>query len=227
MPDEPQFTEPFDPFDPENLRITGDDFPTEKVVLVVPVRRPGKQEWFRVHPDDAYRLDAMVYTREDGMDREDYLLTPAVAAELLDVSQPVRVFTCMSRRKVVFLWPARLPAERGAGRDWHVSALKIADDATRQWVRMAANKDRGAYDMHKALGDPGGARLAGQAVQGPAQAGVQGQADRHAAPRGAARAARRAVGGSAVPGVVGGRLRVQGGHRRPPCTRLHGRQGTA
>jgi hypothetical protein len=156
MPDEPQFTEPFDPFDPEHLRVTGEDFPVEKVLLVVPVRRPGKQEWFRVHPDDGYRLDAMAYTRENGLDREDYLLTPAVAVELLDVSHPVRVFTCMSRRGVVFLWPARLPAEHaGAGRDWHVSALKIADDATNQWVRMVGNKDRGAYDMHKALGDLG------------------------------------------------------------------------
>jgi hypothetical protein len=156
LPDESQFAEPFDPFDPENLRVTVEDFAVEKVLLAVPVRRPGKQEWFRVHPDDSYRLDSVVYTRENGLDREDYLLTAAVRAELADVCQPVRVFTCMNRRGVVFLWPARLPAEHaGAGRDWHVSALEIADAAAKHWVRMVGNRDRGAYDMHKAVGDLG------------------------------------------------------------------------
>jgi hypothetical protein len=156
MTDEQSFAEPFDPFDPERLRFTGEDFPVEKVLLAVPVRRPGRQEWFRVHPDAGYRLDSMVYTREHGMDRQDYLLTPAVWAELPDDSHPVRIFTCMNRRGVVFLWPARIPAEHaGVGRDWHVSALEIADAAAAQWVRMVGNKDRGAYDMHKAQADLG------------------------------------------------------------------------
>ncbi len=118
-----------DPFDLEALRVDAEDATVERVVLTVRVRRPRKQEFFRVHPADDYTLDSMVYEREDGIDREVYLVAPALRAELVDVCRRVRLYVCMSKRGVMFLWPARLPDTDGAGRPWHASALEIAEEA--------------------------------------------------------------------------------------------------
>ena len=52
-----------DLFNPENLRVTGDTLNgvnVEKLLTTVPVRRPSKQSFVRVHPDAAYRLDTII-----------------------------------------------------------------------------------------------------------------------------------------------------------------------
>jgi hypothetical protein len=144
-----------DPFDLEALRVDADDAAVERVVLTVPVRRPRKQEFFRVHPAGDYTLDSWVYEREDGLDREVYLVAPALRAELVDVCRRVRIFTCLSKRGVLFLWPARIPDADGAGRPWHASALEIAEEAKKSWVRMHGNRDLGAYELFRARGDLG------------------------------------------------------------------------
>jgi hypothetical protein len=144
---------PVDPFDLDALRVDADDTLVERVVLTVPVRRPRKQEFFRVHPAAEYTLDSLVYEREDGLDREVYLIARPMWGELVDVCKRVRLFTCMSKRGVVFLWPARLPDADGAGRPWHQSALEIAEEAKKSWVRMHGNRDLGAYELFRARGD--------------------------------------------------------------------------
>jgi hypothetical protein len=148
-----------DPFDLDALRVQGlDDIGVERVVLTVPVRRPRKHDFFRVHPDPGYCLDSVVFVREDGIDREVYLIAPSLRAELVDACQRVRIFTCITRRGTVFLWPARLPdadAAGGGGRAWHASALEIAEEAKKHWVRMQGDRDQGAYLLHRARGDLG------------------------------------------------------------------------
>jgi hypothetical protein len=145
-----------DPFDLDALRVEGlDDIGVEKVLLTVPVRKPKRTEFFRVHPGAEYCLDSVVFVREDGIDREVYLIAPALRAELVDACQRVRLYTCINKRGVVFLWPARLPDAEGGGRAWHTSALEIAEEAKKSWVRMQGNRDLGAYELHRARGDLG------------------------------------------------------------------------
>ena len=70
-----------DPFDPARLRLdpsASETFGVKKLLTTVPVGKPSKQEFFRTHPDEAYRLSpAAVVEMED--DREFYLLTHDVA----------------------------------------------------------------------------------------------------------------------------------------------------
>ena len=159
MADKPTQDATVDPFDLDALRVEGlDDIGVEKVLLTVPVRKPRKTEFFRVHPGEDYCLDSMVLVRAESIDREVYLIARELRAELADDAQRVRLFTCVNKRGVVFLWPARLPdpeASGGGGRAWHTSALEIADEAKKQWVRMYGNRDLGAYEMHRARGDFG------------------------------------------------------------------------
>jgi hypothetical protein len=145
--------EPVDPFDPEALRITGDmEIATEKVLTAVPVRKPKRDEFFRVHPGEDYTMDALVIERDDDLDRETYIVTPACADAVLEVARKVRLFTCISKRGTVFLWPAKLPVEANSGRRYSETALKIAEQAKTLWVRMWGDRNLGAYAMVRARG---------------------------------------------------------------------------
>lgn len=148
--------QPSDPFDVDALRERPfDEVIVEKALITVPVRKPGKHEFFRVHPDAEFVMDAPVIEHESGMDREVYWISPELRGELLQELRKARLFTCVSKRGVVFLWPAKLPAPDGAGRSWANSALQVAETAKTRWVRMAGNKDLGAYDLFVAKGDLG------------------------------------------------------------------------
>lgn len=146
---------PTDPFDLDALRVEGDDIRTEKVLLTVPVRTPKRTEFFRVHPGQDYTIDTLVYVHEDGLDREVYLIATGLRDELVDVCRRVRLYTCINKRDVVFLWSARLPEAEGGGRSWHQSGLEIAEEAKKHWVRMQGNRDLAAYEMRRAKGNLG------------------------------------------------------------------------
>jgi len=149
--------EPDDPFDPAQLRMaTMENIGVEKITLTVPVRRPGRNEFFRVNPDPDMTVDWYVIERDDDLDREVYWVTQEFRGDLLDELKPVRIFTCINKRGTVFLWPARLPGlDNRLGRRWHESALEIAEFAKTSWVKMQGKRDLGAYELYRARGDLG------------------------------------------------------------------------
>src|SRR5512135_2750887 len=72
-----------DLFNPERVRVSGDTLAgvsVEKQLTTVPVRRPSRQAFIRVHPDEAYRLDTLLLELKD--EGEIYLLAKALAADL-------------------------------------------------------------------------------------------------------------------------------------------------
>ena len=103
-----------------------------------------------MHPDPHYRMDLPMITLKE--DREDYLVNseiwPALAAEVT----PVTLFTCVNRQGVVFLWPVKLPTPDGRRSEWINSSREAAEVAMTGWVRMKANMDLGAYEIHVADG---------------------------------------------------------------------------
>src|SRR6516165_5187877 len=78
-----------------------------KLLTTVPVRKPNRQEFVRVHPGPSYRLTpvGIIEVKED---REVYLvprdvalaLPPQVAREVV----PVTLFTAINRQGTLFLW---------------------------------------------------------------------------------------------------------------------------
>jgi hypothetical protein len=150
--------EPVDPFDPERLRVTSfEDLGLTHQLLAIGVRKPDRQEFFRVNPDPAYSIETIVFERKADMRPEIYLVDPELRFELLDELRPARLFTCMNRQSVTFLWPCKLPVEGSAGRRWSETALVCAEEAKHAWIRMIGNRHSGAYETWKAkseLGDP-------------------------------------------------------------------------
>jgi hypothetical protein len=145
-----------DPFDPEFLRIDVegmDAVSAEKKLITVPVRKPGRAEFVRVHPDAAYELSTSMIDLKD--EREIYLLHPHVRSALAaETTVSVKLlYTAISRQGVLFLWPVRLPGPDGRHDEWSRSAMAAAVMAKGAWVRVQANMALGAYEVYEARGD--------------------------------------------------------------------------
>ena len=143
-----------DPFDPKRLRLSqsfsqGAD--VRRALVTVPVRKPSPQEFFRVHPDEAWRLDTALI--EIKADREVYLVDPEIWPLFPNECKPRSLYTTIDRRNVVTLWPVRLPDENGRIDDWNRSAHEAAQLGTEQWVRMSSDMALGAYRIDVAVGD--------------------------------------------------------------------------
>jgi hypothetical protein len=136
------------PFDPKALRLTQDYVGisgVKKLLTRVPVKRPGPQDFIRVHSDPEYRGDfmALIMKEED----EVFLIHPNLHAELSGEGVPVTIFTAINRQGVVFLWPVRLPDADGKTNSWWTSARDAAERAMSKWLRMKAVKAFGGYDI--------------------------------------------------------------------------------
>ena len=134
-----------DPFDPEALRIS-QDFAAladvKPILATVPVRKPNRQDFVRVHPSEDYQLTtALLELKEE---RETYLVAPDLRHELFGELVPVMIFTAINRQGVVFLWRCRLPDETGRTNPWHESALEAAERAKSKWTRVQADMSLGA-----------------------------------------------------------------------------------
>lgn len=148
-PPESTATPPDDPFDLSKLRLGQNYAETvgvKKLLRTVPVRKPNKQDFIRVHPDAAYRENLpMIELKED---RELYLIGGRdLASELAAESIFVTLYTAINRQGVAFLWPVRLPSPDGKDMDWHRSAREAAAEAVHRWVRVSPNMSLGAYEI--------------------------------------------------------------------------------
>ena len=145
---------PPNPFDPEMLALKGNPaeaIGVKRALVHVPVRKPNRQEFFRIHQDPGYRRPmAILDLKTEG---EIYLVTPEVASAIPGEVKPVILTTCISRQGVVFLWPVPLPIEDGRELAWHVTAREAAARAETNWVRMVANMSAGCYDIWEASGE--------------------------------------------------------------------------
>jgi hypothetical protein len=140
-----------DPFRPENLRLS-QSFPqtagVRKLLTVVPVRRPGPQEFVRVHPSSSYRDEFPIIELKEN--REQYLVAANMVRELKGEFVGKMVCLAITRQGTVFLWPVRLPSPEGKDSTWWSSAREATVLATQEWIRIKANSNLGAYDIFKA-----------------------------------------------------------------------------
>ena len=123
----------------------------KKALITVPVRKPNRQWFVRVHPDEDDRFQTAVLELKD--DRETYLVDQDLWGELPGEIIPKVIFTAINRQGVVFLWPIKLPGADGRHDEWNRSALEAAQMATTRWVRVSANMSLGAYEVLEATGE--------------------------------------------------------------------------
>jgi hypothetical protein len=141
-----------DPFDDiDALRVAPDYASlgaTKRVITTIPVRRPGKQSWIRVHDKLSF---ATVLLWSEG-DREWYLVGASARAYLEDEAQPWALYLCITAHGAIFFWPVRLPGADGRSNDWWDSAHEAARIGQQSWVRVKASTDQNAYVAYTPLG---------------------------------------------------------------------------
>lgn len=133
-------------FDPTKLRLP-QHFAAgavEKFITTIPIRKPDRFTFIRVHSDEAYHLSTLVLDLKE--DRETYLVDESLRDGLAADLVPKILFPTITRQGVLFLWPVRLPDESGKHDAWNRSALEAAQLAMSSWVRVSSNLPLGAYD---------------------------------------------------------------------------------
>ena len=123
--------EALEPFDLASLRLDqnySDGVAVRKLITMIRVGKPQKQHFVRVNPDPGYRISpvAVIDLKDD---RESYLVSPTLAAELAGEFISVALFTGITRAGTLFLWPVPLPAPDGKHNPWHRSALIAVERA--------------------------------------------------------------------------------------------------
>ncbi len=142
-------------FDLNNLRLKQDFSETlgiQRVLSHVPVRKPNKTNFIRVHPSEDYRMDIGIVEMKE--ERETYLVTPAMMSEpgIYELVVPARLVTYITRQGVLALWPLKLEKD-GKLNPWHESALEAAQLAEKQWVSVRADMSLGAYQIFLATAE--------------------------------------------------------------------------
>ncbi len=142
-------------FDLDSLRLKQDFSETlgiQRFMSHVPVRKPNKTNFIRVHPSKDYRMDIGIVEMKE--ERETYLVTPAMMSEpgIYELVVPARLVTYITRQGVLALWPLKLGKD-GKLNPWHESALEAAQLAEKQWVSVRADMSLGAYQIFLATAE--------------------------------------------------------------------------
>lgn len=132
------------------LATTAEASVSRKVLMTVPCRKPGRQEWIRVRTGDEWKLTTNTLVARE--ENKVYLVEPELWPQVVGDLVPTQLVTVINRQGVLSLWPLRLPGSDGRSCEWHTSALEASLLAERRWIKVTSNMALGAYEVHEALG---------------------------------------------------------------------------
>jgi hypothetical protein len=154
---EPAVKASYDSFDPANLRVNQNFIETagvKKVVTSIPVRRPDRQTFFRIHPkDSAGEWRDTFHIIDLKNDREEYIVAQKMVHELAAEWVLKQLRLGITMQGDLFLMPLRLAGADGRDMEWWSTLRDHCDRAETTWVRVMANQRIGAYDVWESI-DP-------------------------------------------------------------------------
>ena len=124
----------------------------ETRVHTVPVKKPGKLAFFRVHPAPEFRMAIAMLRDELG---EMYAVHPNALAALADEAKPMQLYTIVDEAGNASLWPVGLPGTDGRTNAWWQSGHAAAAQAQTEWVRLVPAMDAGFYKVKTSKVDKG------------------------------------------------------------------------
>jgi hypothetical protein len=147
----PADTPASNPFDPANLRLDQNYTETvgvKKSITTIPVKKPNKQTFFRIHPGEEWRDNFPIIDLKD--DGEEYIVARPLVPELITEVVIKQLRLGITRQGNLFFLPLRLPGPDGKDMAWWSSLREHADRAETHWLRVIANKELGAYEALQA-----------------------------------------------------------------------------
>lgn len=140
-----------DPFDPANMNFNQsfDGGPKVRKILVnVPVVKPNKKDFIRVHPTMCSRSVVLVEVENDAK-KDAFYITPAISRMGVIPSGDATIYDLRlycNRKADVFVWPMKLQTADGSEMDWFITAKEVAKLAESQWLRVQSNKAISSYE---------------------------------------------------------------------------------
>jgi hypothetical protein len=126
---------------------------TTEILSKVPVGKPTKHEFVRVHPDEAMMLPTAVYEDKKGQQRDIFFVAPSMMSVLLGEASLVILTLTINRQGVLSIWPVKVANDNSSGNAWQDTAQQGCELAKKKWVRLAADMSLGAYRIYEAQGD--------------------------------------------------------------------------
>jgi hypothetical protein len=122
-----------------------DDSFSEATQSTIPVRKPGSRNFFRVHPDEEYRLYHVPVVEDDK--HELHILSDEleIPEDLERFVTRVNLLTAITHKSTVFLWWFK-----NSTNDWSKSASRVARRSVTEWVRLSADMDANGYRVETA-----------------------------------------------------------------------------
>jgi hypothetical protein len=106
-----------------------------------PARKPRDYDLFRVRPGNDWRLKTLLveYRGEDpAVPRGFYLINPRLQRAFGSIGKPHLLLTCITSNGSMFVWPVKITS--GFGDSWYKSAVRIAELAETNWVRILGSQ---------------------------------------------------------------------------------------
>lgn len=119
-----------------------------EILAHIYVRRPKKDEYFRVNPDPAMSLTCLVWVDQEEGDV--YFVGPQARELMADSGRLVMLVACQSRQGVNFLWPVLADTRSGGGRGWAESARVAMVRAQTRWIKIRGDRSAGVYQIIEA-----------------------------------------------------------------------------
>lgn len=101
----------------------------------IPIGKP--RDFFRVHPDAAYRRHTEIYTHkpEGAIDEQHFILAPEMRGRIPE-ARPATIVTCIYRDGSLRLWPISFPRDGERDNDAWISARSAAKNAMDRWIKI-------------------------------------------------------------------------------------------
>lgn len=122
----------------------------QEIATGPPVRKPSRQEFFRVHPDPSMSLITSVYVDQD--QRETHYVPPRMRDALLGEARAALLLPAITAQNVLMIWPLMLSLDSGRRNGWADTAQEAVEYAKKDWVRMSADMALGGYRVYRAQG---------------------------------------------------------------------------
>jgi hypothetical protein len=125
-----------------------------ELLSTVQVRKPPAEEFVRSHPAPDMTITVALHESRDSFTSEYYVILPSMLGAMMELGAAfyAQLYVVTTRSGATMLWPVKL-ATGGAGNPWFESALKAAETAKTQWIRVYADPGRKHYRILPASGD--------------------------------------------------------------------------
>ena len=113
----------------------------KREIVTIPVKRPGDQVFFRIHPTE----EVPVWLLKWHEDSEMYLINPDIISILAEQPKLYILYLGMMLNGNIFLYPIQQKDEGGKWNSWHQSSFAVVTLAKKKWVRAIAQRSINGY----------------------------------------------------------------------------------